>query len=209
MRARQSAKFLQRRQIAVHREDAIGDDKCMAVIGAMRAQNFFDMRHIVVAEFFHPRARKLRTRPQTGMRQFIDQQQIALTDDHRNDPRIGEIARTEHARCLSALQPCQPPFQYAKQRMIAGDQPRGPRARAVLLYCGDSSGLHPGMMGEVQIIVARERQHPPPAAHHPQRILAHRLGQGALQMPGFQRGQLGFGKGVERGHKTPWLAPIG
>ena len=61
------------------------------------------------------------------MRQFIDEDEIALARQRRNDAEIGEIAGAEDERGLGAFEPREARFQFRKQRMIAGDEAR--RAR--------------------------------------------------------------------------------
>ncbi len=50
VRARKFGKFLQRRQIAVHRKDAVGHDQGMGMATAMGRQQFARMADIVVPE---------------------------------------------------------------------------------------------------------------------------------------------------------------
>ena len=85
--------------------------------------------------------------------------------------------------------------------MIAGDQPRGAGARAVALDRGDRRVLDAGCWREIEIVVAGERQQPPPVALDPDAVLAHGLGQRAAQMAAREVVELLLREGVERVHQ--------
>ena len=158
------------------------------------------MGDVIVAEGDHLAAGQPRARPQTGMRQFVDQHQIGTADQARNDAGIGQIARAEDAGGFGALQPRQPRFQLGEQRMIAGDQPRGAGAGAIAFQRGDRRLFDRGMMGEIEIVVAGEGQEPPAVARDPEAVLALGFRQRAAQMPALQFAQLLAGELIERGH---------
>ena len=127
----QRVQFGERREIAVHREHAVGDDQRMVVAGAMFGQQFAGMVEVVVAEGHDLAARQLRPGKQAGMRQFVDQDQAVAPDQHRNDAGIGEIAGAEHDGGFGLLERGQAGFQLGVKRVIAGDQARRAGARAI------------------------------------------------------------------------------
>ena len=104
------------------------------------------------------RAAQLGAGMDAGVRQFVDQDQIVRPDQRRDDAGIGEIAGAEHAGRLGALEPRQPLFQFGIERMIAGDEPRGAGADAVALGRLDRRRDDGGMLAEIEIVVAGERQ---------------------------------------------------
>src|ERR1700759_2240127 len=59
------------------------------------------------------------------------------------------------------------------------------------------------MLREIEVVVARERQEPPPVALHPDAVLAQRLGQRAAQAAAFEAVEFGLREGVERVHQVP------
>ena len=113
----QRRELMQRREVAVHGEHAVGDDQRALMTPAMLRQQRPDMPDIVVAERQHGGARQPRAGPQAGMRQLVDQDQVAAADQRRHDAGIGEIAGAEHAGGFRALEPREPLLQLG---VIAG-----------------------------------------------------------------------------------------
>ena len=111
--ARQARKFFERGQIAIHREHAVGHDQRVRMSGTVRGKKRACMIRIIVAECYHRAARKLRTRPKTGVGKFIDQQKIVLAQQGGNNPGIGKIAGAEHASRILSFQRCKAGFQFA------------------------------------------------------------------------------------------------
>src|SRR5262249_47314011 len=111
---------------------------------------------IIVAEGQCLRPRQLRPGPKASMRKFIDQNEIPGTREHRDDAGICEIAGTKNASGLGSLEPGESRLKLAKQRMVAGDEPRRARAHAILLDCGRGGRPKLRVMGQVQIIVTGE-----------------------------------------------------
>src|ERR1700728_2397218 len=100
----------------------------------------------------------------TGMRQFVDQDQVAGARKRRDDAGIGEVAGTEYASGLGRLEPRQTLFQFAMERMVAGDQPRSAGADA-MAFGGFDRGLDDGrVLTKIEIVVAGKRQQPAAAA---------------------------------------------
>src|SRR6516162_11758040 len=93
-----------------------------------------------------------------SMCQLIHEDQIVRVDHSRNDSGIGKIAGTEYARRVAALQSRQPCFKFIVERMIAGNQARRAGTDAISVNGVDGRGDDLGVLAEVQIIVARERQ---------------------------------------------------
>ena len=86
---------------------------------------------VVVGVGHHRRAREPRARKQAGMGKRVDRHQVVAADQRRNDAGIGEIARSEHAGGFGALEARQPRFELLVERMVAGDEARGPGADAI------------------------------------------------------------------------------
>src|SRR5207244_1667020 len=100
------------------------------------------------------RARQLGSSPKAGMRELIDQNEILFARKHRNNAGICKVARSKYAGSVGSLEPRKPGLELAKQRMIAGDETRSARARAIALNCRYGRGFQRGMVGEIEIIVA-------------------------------------------------------
>ena len=101
------------------------------------------------------------------MGQLVDEDEITRTNHRRDDAEISEIARTEDARRLGALQPREPRFKLAQQGMIAGHEAGGTGADPVNPQCLDGGVLDRRVMGEVEVVIAGERQQPTTLALQP------------------------------------------
>src|SRR5262245_41622482 len=132
------------------------------------------------------------------MREFVNEHQVAGADQRRNDPHIGEIARTEDARGLRALEAGEATFQLAKQRVVASDETRGAGADAITLKRLDCCSLDGRAMGEVEVVVAGERQQAAAIAPHPAAILPRALDQIAMEIRAVKLAKFLDRKVVER-----------
>ncbi len=89
------------------------------------------MRNVAMAIAVDGGPAQFRAGMHTGMRQFVDQDEIVRANQCRNDPGIGKVAGAEHARGFGCLQSAPAVFQLDIERMIAGDQTRGAGADAI------------------------------------------------------------------------------
>jgi len=152
------------------------------------------------------RARQLRPRHDAGVGERIDQNEVAVADQGRDDSRVGEIAGTEHASRLGALEARQPVFQSLVERMVAGDEPRSAGADAVVRHRIDRRCDHLGMLTEIEIIVAREREQTAAAALG-ENTVAGRHHRRAAEPRALQRRKLVVGEFIERAHRGGMKAP--
>ncbi len=122
------------------------------------------MFHVVVPKPHLARARELRPAQHTGVRQFIEQDEVAALDKRRRYGEVGEVARAEQQRRGFLFAGGESRLQCLGQRMIAGDESRRRRPRAKPLHRRDGRRLHPRIVGEAEIVVAgKGRQATPPA----------------------------------------------
>ena len=91
------------------------------------------------------------------MGQFVNENEITRADKRRDDADIGEIPRTKDAGCRRVLQSREARFELAQQRMIAGHETRSAGAHAIDPQCFNGGGLNHRVMGQIEVIVARER----------------------------------------------------
>ena len=126
------------------------------MLPAMLREKFGSVRRIVVAEGRDRRAAQLGASPNAGMSQLIDEGEIALADERRNDAGIREVARAEDASGLGPFERGELAFQLGIKRMIAGDQTgrTGPGAEAA--DRSDRGLAYRRMLAEIEIVVARE-----------------------------------------------------
>ena len=158
---------MQRRDIAVHGEHAIGDDQRMLMPLALLGEQRLDVLQVGMAERHHHRAGQPRAGIETGMRELIDQDQVAWAGERRDDAEIGEVARAEDAGRLGLLPARQPRLERGVERMVAGDQAGGAGADAVGAQRLDRRRLDDGMVGQVEVVVAAERQQLAAVAQRP------------------------------------------
>ena len=123
------------------------------------------------------------------MRQLVDQHQVGGADQGRDDARIGQIAGAEDAGGLRALHPGEAALQLREQRMIAGDQSRAAAADAIAGERRDRRLLDGRMVGQVEVVVAAERQQAAPVAERPDAVQAVGLDQHAAQAVALELGE--------------------
>src|SRR5262249_55416018 len=108
-----------------------------------------------------------RARPQAGVGELVDENEIATADQGGGDTEVGEIARAEHARSVRLLEPRQSRFQLAPPRMVAAPEDRSAGAYPIAAQRCDGRLLDSGVMAQVEVIVAAERQQLAAVAQHP------------------------------------------
>ena len=100
------------------------------------------------------RARKLGAGIHAGMRELVDQDQVAGSGKRGDNAGIGQVSRTKHHRGVGTLDARQPAFERRVKRVIAGDQARRPGAHAVAFGRLDCRLDHTRMLAEIEVIVA-------------------------------------------------------
>jgi hypothetical protein len=73
-----------------------------------------DVSHVRMPVRDHHRACQSRARPQAGVSQFVDQDEVIGPHQRRNDPKISQIARTKNTGSLGVLQSRQSRFELGK-----------------------------------------------------------------------------------------------
>jgi hypothetical protein len=92
--------------------------------------------------------------------------------------------------------------------MVAGDEARGGRARAVVQRSFRRCRAHGRVLRQTQIIVARERDQPSAITLDDRAVVTTGGLEAAAQALGVQGGQLLAGEGIEALHvvsRLPWL----
>src|SRR5215471_19316705 len=95
-------------------------------------------------------------RPQAGVGELVDENEIARANQGGDDAEVGEIARAEHAGSVRPLEPRESRFQLAQQRMVAADEARSAGANSIAAQRRDGRLLDRGMLAQVEVIVAAE-----------------------------------------------------
>ena len=148
-----------RREVAVHAEHTFGEHQRPPRPRAQGGETVLQVLRVIVREALHPRAGEPGARPQRGMAESVQQHEVARSDQRRDHAEVGRVAAGEHQRRLRRLGPRQGGLQGAGLGRIAGHQARAAGARAVSLQGGVGGGQHTRMVGEVEVVVAGERDH--------------------------------------------------
>src|SRR5262245_40992942 len=102
-----------------------------------------------------------------GMRELIEQDQVALASQRRNDSGIGEIAGAEDASSFASFEAREFFLECPVERVAAGDEPGRARAGAIMLGRLRGRLPHCRMLAEIEIVVAAEREQRAAIADHP------------------------------------------
>ena len=189
VRPRERRDRRQRRAIAVHREDPFGHDPGVAMVRPQLRELCLQFGQIIVGEGDDARPRQPGPRPQAGMGERIDEDEVLGSRKRRQRRDIGEVPRTEDDGILPALEGGEPLLELVQQRMRARDEPRGAGTRTVTPgRLGRRLG-HPRVGGKPQIVVAREIDEHAPVDPHAAAGQHLRPPQPALQAPPRAFGQ--------------------
>ena len=94
------------------------------------------------------------------MIQFVGENHVAFADQRRDRRQVGVKAALEGNRRLDALECRQPPFQFQVQIHRPGNGAHGSGADPVLVHRAFGGVDQPGIVGEAEIIIRRQVEHP-------------------------------------------------
>ena len=126
----------QRRDVAVHREDAVGDDEDVAVravraaAGTRVAQHLLKAVDVAVREDGARRLGQADAVDDRGVVELVADDQVALVGDGRDDAAVGGEARLERQHGLDVLEVCQAALELLEQLVSPGDRAHRARAHA-------------------------------------------------------------------------------
>ncbi len=194
----------QRAEVAVHREDRLGDDDDpgVGVFGADAAQQPVELRGVVVREDADRRAGKAGTVDQAGVAKLVEHQHVVLSRQRGQATGGGGEAGGEDQRGLRALGGGERFFQLAVGRQGAADQSRGCRAGAEFPDALDEGLRQRRMRSEPEVVVRREIPQLAAGTDHPRAGGGIERAQGP-QQPGVRQ----FREFLPRvGHAHGWAA---
>ena len=142
--------------VAVHAVKAFDDDQHMAKILALLVQQMFEMVVIVVAEFNDLGVRAVGAGDDAVMRQFVDENSVALAHQPGDRRDIGEIAGDQRQRALEAQELGDLRLERLVRAALAANQPRGQRADAEIVEFALGLGDDARVIGESEIVVIGE-----------------------------------------------------
>ena len=146
----------QRADVAVHGENAVGDQQLVAGLVLDFIQQLFGVRHILVAEDFDLGAREPRAVDDAGVVQLVGDDEILFAQDRRHRARIrGKSGLEDHAG-FDVLEARDLFFQLHVDLHGAGNGAHRARADAVLARRLQRGFAQLGVRRQPEIVVRRE-----------------------------------------------------
>ena len=143
-----------RRDVAIHRIDALEDDQ-LGALAARRLQQAFEMRDVVVAEDLLLGARAPHALDHRGVVQLVgDDQAVGQKPRDGRDRRlVGDEAGGEDQRCFLAVQVGKFQFELDQRVVGAGNVAGAAGARAHPAGCVLERGDDVGVLAHAEIVV--------------------------------------------------------
>ncbi len=146
----------QRSDVAVHREDAVGDDQRAAAVGV--AQSPREVLGVVVAVDERLRAREPAAVDDRRVVELVGEDDLAAPGERRDHPEVGQVARAEQQRALHPLERGDPLLEPAVQRHVPRHEPRRARADAPAHRRVGRRLAHPRVVGEAEVVVRAQQE---------------------------------------------------
>jgi hypothetical protein len=144
----------ERRDVAVHREDAVGHDELPS--RARGGERSFEILGIGVAIAVNVGARQPTAVDQARVVELVAEDRVATRGQSSDDADVGRIARAEHDRCLGALVLREPLLQLVIRRSVAHDEPRCPSPHSLLPRPARRGIGESRVPGEPEVVVRGE-----------------------------------------------------
>ncbi len=154
--ARQLVEIRERRDIAVHREDAVGDDQ--RGTRACAAQAPLEVLGVAVAVHEHLRPAEPAAVDDARVVELVGEDHLAGPAEGRDRARVRQVAGPEQQRGLGTLEIGEPFLERAVNGHRPRDQTRPPGSSAVA-FRGVGGGCPDlGVVGESQVVVGAEEE---------------------------------------------------
>ncbi len=148
----------QRRDVAVHREDAVGHDEDQSIRPGRPglAQDVAQRLDVLVREDLAGSLGEAHPVDDRGVVELVGHDEVALAGDRRDHARVRREARLERQDRLGSLELGELGLELLVQRHRSGDRPDRAGAGSVVLDRLQRSRPEPGMIGEAEIVVRRQ-----------------------------------------------------
>ena len=169
----------QRRDVAVHRKDAVGDDEDRSIRAARAARSAGIAQHLLQAidvamrEDGACRLRQPNAVDDRGVIELVADDQVGVGRDRRNCSAVGGQARLQRQHCFDMLEIGQALLELLDQLGRAGDRAHGAGAHTELADGLLGRGDEMRMGSQAEVVVRREADDRPPVDRR-----VHRLGAG-------------------------------
>ena len=151
------ADFVERRGVAVHREDAVGDDEPAPRVGSL-AQQVFQLTHVIVRVDVARRLRQSHAINNRAVVQLVGEKVVALAHQLRNQPGVDGEASLVVDGGVTALELGDALLQPDMQVHVACNRPHAARASTVAADSRNGGLLQPRVVAQVQVVVRAEHQ---------------------------------------------------
>jgi hypothetical protein len=148
--------FIDGADVAIHGENAVGDDEFAAWLMLDFLQQLFAVRDIFVAEDFDLGARKAGAVDDAGVVQFVGEDEVFFAEDARDGTCIGREAGMENDTGFYTFEGGDFFFKLHVDAHRAGDGADGTRANAEFLRRGDGCLAKLGVVAEAEVVVRGE-----------------------------------------------------
>ena len=156
--------LLQRRDVAVHREHAVGHDQRRAAVRVAQAPG--EVVDVGVAVDERLGARQPAAVDDRGVVELVGEDDLAAAGERRHHAEVGQVARAEQQRALRALELRQPLLQAPVQRHVARHQARRARAHAPAHRRVGGGLAHARVVGQPEVVVGAQQQDGLAVQHH-------------------------------------------
>jgi hypothetical protein len=159
----------QRRDVTVHREDAVGDDEDeperlagAAVTGLPgRAQDLAKGSDVGVRKDLPRRLREPHAVDDRGMVELVGHDQVRLAGDRREHARVRREPALERQHRLDVLEPCEVRFEVLVEGHRPGDRSHRSGTRPVQPHRVERGLSQSRVVGQPEIVVGREADEAP------------------------------------------------
>ena len=146
----------QRRDVALHREDAVDDHQHAAAVALCASKHLLELLQAVVAEGAQLRAREQAAVEDRGVVARIRDHGVAEAEDRAERAEVGLVAGREHERVLAAHPLGELGLQFEVQWHGAVQRARAGQAGAVTVQCVLRAGEHALVPGETEVVVGAQ-----------------------------------------------------
>ena len=146
----------QRPDVAIHRENAVGNQQFSAGHRVQFGQNPLRRRHVFVRENVDLGPGEPAAIDDAGMVQLVGNDMVVRSEDRRNRARVGGKAGLKHHASFHVLEGRDALFQLQVQLHGAGNSAHRARTHAILAHRFERRLAQARMRGQPQVIVGGE-----------------------------------------------------
>src|SRR2546426_8129268 len=176
-----------RRDVAVHREHAIGADEDLLRPTVDFFEGPLEIPDVAMSVDHALRLRQADAVDDASVVQLVRQDRIPFSGELRDESRVPREAAHEEQRRLPTFEAGDPPLEFLVEIHVARDRPDAPTPGAVGLDGLPSGPLDLRMVREVQVVVRTEHDHALAVHHAPRRRRSLEDAEPPVQALGYER----------------------